>query len=275
MKQKKTGLLTLPSIGWLLAFTVLPLVIMLFYSFQSDSGAGFTLENYIHFFSKSMYLKLTWRSIRNALLVTVFSLLIAYPLAYIIAKKLKRYQGVLLVLVIIPFFTNQLVRIYSWLVFLQDGGVLDRLLTALGLTGGDGLGVLYTQTAVIIALVHAYFPYAVITIYMALERMDDAMLEASAILGASSVTTFRRVIFPASMPGVVSGILIVFVPCLGAFVEPRILGGTNGTVIGTVIEDQFTELYGWNFGSAIAFLLLALVIVSMMAISRWGRRYDT
>ena len=243
--------------------------------FQSDSGAGFTLENYIHFFSKSMYLKLTWRSIRNALLVTVFSLLIAYPLAYIIAKKLKRYQGVLLVLVIIPFFTNQLVRIYSWLVFLQDGGVLDRLLTALGLTGGDGLGVLYTQAAVIIALVHAYFPYAVITIYMALERMDDAMLEASAILGASSVTTFRRVIFPASMPGVVSGILIVFVPCLGAFVEPRILGGTNGTVIGTVIEDQFTELYGWNFGSAIAFLLLALVIVSMMAISRWGRRYDT
>lgn len=275
MKQKKTGLLTLPSIGWLLAFTVLPLVIMLFYSFQSDSGAGFTLENYIHFFSKSMYLKLTWRSIRNALLVTVFSLLIAYPLAYIIAKKLKRYQGVLLVLVIIPFFTNQLVRIYSWLVFLQDGGVLDRLLTALGLTGGDGLGVLYTQTAVIIALVHAYFPYAVITIYMALERMDDAMLEASAILGASSLTTFRRVIFPASMPGVVSGILIVFVPCLGAFVEPRILGGTNGTVIGTVIEDQFTELYGWNFGSAIAFLLLALVIVSMMAISWWGRRYDT
>lgn len=275
MKQKKTGLLTLPSIGWLLAFTVLPLVIMLFYSFQSDSGAGFTLENYIHFFSKSMYLKLTWRSIRNALLVTVFSLLIAYPLAYIIAKKLKRYQGVLLVLVIIPFFTNQLVRIYSWLVFLQDGGVLDRLLTALGLTGGDGLGVLYTQAAVIIALVHAYFPYAVITIYMALERMDDAMLEASAILGASSLTTFRRVIFPASMPGVVSGILIVFVPCLGAFVEPRILGGTNGTVIGTVIEDQFTELYGWNFGSAIAFLLLALVIVSMMAISRWGRRYDT
>ena len=275
LKQKKTGLLTLPSIGWLLAFTVLPLVIMLFYSFQSDSGAGFTLENYIHFFSKSMYLKLTWRSIRNALLVTVFSLLIAYPLAYIIAKRLKRYQGVLLVLVIIPFFTNQLVRIYSWLVFLQDGGVLDRLLTALGLTGGDGLGVLYTQAAVIIALVHAYFPYAVITIYMALERMDDAMLEASAILGASSVTTFRRVIFPASMPGVVSGILIVFVPCLGAFVEPRILGGTNGTVIGTVIEDQFTELYGWNFGSAIAFLLLALVIVSMMAISRWGRRYDT
>lgn len=274
MKQKKRGLLTLPSVVWLFLFTVLPLVIMLVYSFQSDNGTGFTLEHYVHFFTKSMYIKLTWRAIINALLVTVFSLLLSYPLAYIIAKKLKGTRAVILVLVIIPFFTNQLVRIYSWLVFLQDGGVLNRLLGALGLTAGDSLGVLYTQAAVIIALVHAYFPYMVITIYMALERMDDAMLEASAILGATPVTTFRRVIFPASMPGVVSGILIVFVPCLGSFVEPRILGGTNGTVIGTVIEDQFTELYGWNFGSAIAFLLLALVILSMMAINRWGRRYD-
>lgn len=274
MKQKKRGLLTLPSVFWLFVFTVLPLFIMLIYSFQNDSGAGFTLTHYIHFFTKSMYLKLTWRAILNALLVTVFSLLIAYPLAYILAKKLKGSRAVILVLVIIPFFTNQLVRIYSWLVFLQDGGVLNRFLAALGLVSGDGLGLLYTRAAVIIALVHAYFPYMVITVYMALERMDDAMLEASAILGATSATTFRRVIFPASMPGVVSGILIVFVPCLGSFVEPRILGGTNGTVIGTVIEDQFTELYGWNFGSAIAFLLLAMVIASMMAINRWGRRYD-
>lgn len=274
MKQKKRGLLTLPSVFWLFLFTVLPLFIMLVYSFQTDGGAGFTLEHYFHFFTKSMYLKLTWRAILNALLVTVFSLLIAYPLAYILAKKLKGTRVVILVLVIIPFFTNQLVRIYSWLVFLQDGGVLNRLLAALGLVSSEGLGLLYTRAAVIIALVHAYFPYMVITIYMALERMDDAMLEASAILGASPATTFRQVIFPASMPGVVSGILIVFVPCLGSFVEPRILGGTNGTVIGTVIEDQFTELYGWNFGSAIAFLLLAMVILSMMAINRWGRRYD-
>lgn len=274
MKQKKRGLLTLPSVVWLFLFTVLPLLIMLLYSFQNDGAVGFTLEHYIHFFTKSMYLKLTWRAIFNALLVTVFSLLIAYPLAYILAKKLKGSRVVILVLVIIPFFTNQLVRIYSWLVFLQDGGVLNRLLSALGLVSSDGLGILYTQAAVIIALVHAYFPYMVITIYMALERMDDSMLEASAILGATPATTFRRVIFPASMPGVVSGILIVFVPCLGSFVEPRILGGTSGTVIGTVIEDQFTELYGWNFGSAIAFLLLAMVILSMMAINRWGRRYD-
>ena len=274
MGHKKRRLLTLPAVGWLLVFTVLPLLIMLFYSVQADDGSGFTFANYLRFFSKGMYLKLTGRTIVWAVLVTVFSLLIAYPLAYILAKKLKGARGIILVLIIIPFFTNQLVRIYSWLIFLQDGGVLNRLLGALGLSSGDTLGILYTQAAVIIGLVHAYFPYMVITIYMALERMDDAMLEASASLGATKMTTFRRVVFPASMPGVVSGILIVFVPCLGTFVEPRILGGTDGMVIGTVIEDQFTELYGWNFGAAIAFLLLAMVLLSMMAISKWGRRYD-
>lgn len=275
MEHKKRRLMTLPAIGWLLVFTVLPLLIMLFYSVQADDGSGFTLANYLRFFSKSMYLKLTWRTIVGSVLVTIFSLVIAYPLAYILAKKLKGARGIILVLIIIPFFTNQLVRVYSWLIFLQDGGVLNRLLGALGLSSRDSLGILYTQAAVIIGLVHAYFPYMVITIYMALEKMDDAMLEASAVLGATKATTFRRVVFPASMPGVVSGILIVFVPCLGTFVEPRILGGTNGTVIGTVIEDQFTELYGWNFGAAIAFLLLALVLLSMMAISQWGRRYET
>ena len=207
-------------------------------------------------------------------MVTFFSLLISYPLAYILAKKLRGARALILVLIIIPFFTNQLVRVYSWLIFLQDGGVLNRFLAAIGVSPGDSLGILYTQAAVIIALVHAYFPYMVITIYMALERMDNSMLEASYILGATRLTTFRRVIFPASMPGVVSGILIVFVPCLGSFVEPRILGGTNGTLIGTVIEDQFTELYGWGFGSSIAFLLLALVILSMLVINWWGRRYE-
>ena len=178
-----------------------------------------------------------------------------------------------MVLIIIPFFTNQLVRVYSWLIFLQDGGLLESLLNSLGIIDGS-LGIMYTKAAVIIGLVHAFFPYMVITIYMALERMDNSVLEASKSLGASAFTTFRKVIFPMSMPGVVSGIMIVFVPCLGTFVEPRILGGVNGTVIGTVIEDQFFEIYGWNFGAAIAFILLAMVIISMAAISKWGKRYD-
>ena len=274
MKGNKRQVMSYPAMAMLFVFAVFPLLIMLFNSFQSDNGTGgFVLSNYIRFFSKATYLKLTLRTILNSILVTVISLIISYPLAYIMAKKLKGLKNIVMVLIIIPFFTNQLVRVYSWLIFLQDGGLLESLFNSLGIIDGS-LGIMYTKAAVIIGLVHAFFPYMVITIYMALERMDNSVLEASKSLGASAFTTFRKVIFPMSMPGVVSGIMIVFVPCLGTFVEPRILGGVNGTVIGTVIEDQFFEIYGWNFGAAIAFILLAMVIISMAAISKWGKRYD-
>ncbi len=207
--------------------------------------------------------------------VTVLSLVLGFPIAYILAKKIKRGKMLFLALIIVPFFTNQLVRIYSWLIFLQDGGILERWLAALHILPATGLGILYSRKAVIIGLLHAYFPYMVITIFMALERMDDSILEASQSLGASKWTTFWRVVFPTGMPGVISGILIVFVPCLGSFVEPRILGGTEGMVIGTVVEDQFMEIYNWDFGAAVAFLLLILVMISMTILSKWGRRYDS
>ena len=273
--NNKKQLLPYPSVIVLLVFAIAPILIMFAYSFQSDQGtAGVTLENYVRFFSKALYLKLTLRTILNSLSVTLISLLIAYPLAYFMAKKFKGLKNIVLILIIIPFFTNQLVRVYSWLIFLQDGGVLHSFLRSIGLAG-DSLGILFTQAAVVIGLVHAFFPYMVITIYLALERVENALLEASSSLGASQATTFFRVTVPLSMPGVITGILIVFVPCLGTFVEPRILGGVNGTVIGTVIEDQFFEIFGWNFGAAIAFLLFALVIVSMTVLNRWGRRYES
>ncbi|WP_246213215.1 ABC transporter permease [Aminipila butyrica] len=272
MKNNKR-VMTLPGMAVLFFCAIVPLFIMLAYSFQSDSGTGFTLENYSRFFTKTFYLTLTLRTIVNSLLVTVISLLLSYPLAYIMAKHLKGLKNIVMVLLIIPFFTNQLVRVYSWLIFLQDGGVFERLMNTLGLVDGT-MGLLYTRAAVIIGLIHAFFPYMVITIYMALERLDNSLLEASSCLGASKTTTFFRVVLPMSMPGVITGIMIVFVPCLGTFVEPRILGGVNGTVIGTVIEDQFFEIYGWNFGAAIAFILLAMVLVSMAAINRLGRRYE-
>lgn len=274
MKFDRRQALTWPSMIMLFLFAFLPLVTMLITSFQSDETGSATLENYERFFSNVTYLKLTGKTIVMSLIVTLVSLIIAYPLAYIMAKKLKGLRNIILVLVIIPFFTNQLVRVYSWLIFLQDGGIFNNFLNLFGLCE-DGMGILYTQSAVIIGLTHAFFPYMVVTIYMALERLDDSMLEASRSLGASKLTTFRRVIFPLSIPGVISGVMIVFVPALGTFVEPRILGGTDGTVIGTVIEDQFFEIAAWNFGAAIAFLLLALVIISMTALNMAGRRWET
>lgn len=273
MKNKKK-IMAYPGVAVLLLFAIAPLFIMLVYSFQSDTGTGFTFENYTRFFTKEFYLALTWKTIGNSLMVTGISLIIAYPLAYIMAKHLKGLKNIVMILLIIPFFTNQLVRVYSWLIFLQDGGVFDKIVNTIGIVDGT-TGLLYTRAAVIIGLLHAFFPYMVITIYMALERVDNSLLEASKSLGASGVTTFTRIILPMSMPGVISGIMLVFVPCLGTFVEPRILGGVNGTVIGTVIEDQFFEIYGWNFGAAIAFLLLAMVLISMAGINAVGRRYDS
>ena len=264
-------MLALPGVSVILIFAVAPLFIMLYYSFQGDSqGAGLTLENYTRFFEKQFYLSLTWSTIKNSIFVTLVSLAVSYPLAYIMAKKLKGVRNIVLVLIIIPFFTNQLVRVYSWLIFLQDGGILENVLSALGIING-ALGLLYTRAAVVIGLVHAFFPYMVITIYLALEKLDNALLEASASLGASKFETFRKITLPLSAPGVAAGLLLVFVPCLGTFVEPRILGGVNGMVIGTVIEDQFFRIYGWNFGAAVAFILLAMVIVSVSAFSRLGR----
>jgi spermidine/putrescine transport system permease protein len=274
LKANKKQAMTWPAMLVLLCFTVFPLLIMFETSFRSDTTGAFTLENYQKFFSNLMYLKLTGSTLLMSLLVTVISLVIAYPLSYIMAKKLKGLKNVILVLTIIPFFTNQLVRVYSWLIFLQDGGILNRLFMAFGLAE-NGLGILYTRAAVVIGLTHAFFPYMVVTIYMALERMDDSLIEASMSLGASKWTTFKDVIFPISMPGVMSGVTIVFVPCLGSFVEPRILGGVNGTVIGTVIEDQFFQLYGWNFGAAIAFVLFAMVLIFMGAFGALGRRWET
>jgi spermidine/putrescine transport system permease protein len=150
---------------------------------------------------------------------------------------------------------------------LRDGGILDMFLQSLNIIGTDGLGILFTQTAVVIGLTHIFCPYMIVTIYMSMDKIDDSILEASRSLGANSFETFRKVIFPLTETGVIAGAILVFIPCLGSFVEPRILGGTQGSVIGTVIEDQFFEIYGWNFGSAIAFLLLLMVLASMGILS--------
>jgi len=263
--------LTLPGVSVLFVFAVAPLFIMLYYSFQGDGASqGLTFEHYIRFFERPFYWSLTWRTIVNSFYVTMISLIISYPLAYIMAKKLKGLRNIILVLIIIPFFTNQLVRVYSWLIFLQDGGVFENFLSAVGLVEGS-LGILFTRTAVIIGLVHAFFPYMAIAIYLSLEKLDNSLLEASESLGASAFSTFRRITLPLSKPGVAAGLLLVFVPCLGTFVEPRILGGVDGTVIGTVIEDQFFRIYGWNFGAAIAFLLLAMVLLSIGILTRIGK----
>ncbi|KXH87010.1 ABC transporter permease [Sporosarcina sp. HYO08] len=257
-------LLISPSVLLLFLFAIAPLFIMVYFSLLSDTGA-FTLENYTKFFSKDFYLLLTWKTIRLSLLVTLICILIGYPLAYIIAKLIQKGKNMLLVLLVIPLWTSQLLRAYSWFNLLIEDGVLQFFL------GGMPVNILYTQTAVILSLVHIFLPIMVITIYMSLEKLDDSLLEASHSLGATSLETFRRIILPLSKPGIIAGSILVFVPSLGVFVEPRILGGVNGSVIGTVIEDQFFEIHGWNFGAAIAVILLLIVVLSIVILNRFNR----
>lgn len=266
--NKKVWLVS-PTVFLLLAFCVIPLCIMVYYSFLSHGpDPHFTLENYLHFFQKGFYLRLTWKTVLTSLTVTIICILIGFPFAYFLAKIIRTGKNLILLAIIIPFWTSQLVRAYSWQVLLRDGGLLEVVLRKLSLIGSEPLGILFTHTAVIIALVHIFFPYMVITIFMSLEKLDDTLIEASKSLNAGPFTTFRRIVLPLSKPGIISGCILVFVPCLGVFVEPRILGGTKGSVIGTVIEDQFFEIFGWNFGAAVAFILLILVLLSVAVLSR-------
>lgn len=267
--------LLLPSYGWLLFAIFLPLLIMFVFSFLSDVPLGaraqdvyFTFENYGTYFSHAFYWVLTRKSILTAFYTTAACLLLAYPMAYAIAKVMPgRWKSALFMLVIVPLWSNTLVRIYSWAIVLRDSGVLDTFLQSLGLASGS-LSILYTYPAVIVGLVHGYLPYMVLTIYVALDRLDDSLLEAAASLGAKRWQTFLRVTLPLSLPGVLAGIIMTFIPVLGSFVEPRILGGKEGTLIGTVIEDQFVQLFNWPLGAAIAFLLLIMVLL-LMALSGW------
>ncbi len=276
MKNKRAMLIS-PTVCVLIGFAVVPLLIMLIYSFRSDDGLGmWTMENYLRFFSKSFYLKLTWKTVQLSLIVTAVSLLIAYPMAYILAKVIKKGKNLLLLLIILPFWSSQLIRAYSWMNLLRDGGILDMFLQNLHLIEpGAGLGILFTRTAVVIGLTHIFCPYMIVTIYMSMDKIEDSVLEASRSLGANAFETFRKIIFPLTETGVIAGAILVFIPCLGSFVEPRILGGTQGSVIGTVIEDQFFEIYGWNFGSAIAFLLLLMVLASMGILSALRNRRES
>ncbi|MFP4491516.1 MAG: ABC transporter permease [Spirochaetaceae bacterium] len=267
-RENRRQLLSVPGVTIIVLFALIPLGIMILSSFQAEGGGALSFDHYRRFFSRDFYLSLTWKTVRTSLAITLLSLVLAYPLAYITAKVLPTLRALFLFLILLPVWISELIRAYSWLVLLRDGGVLAGFLQRIGIIESPELGILFTPAAYMIALAHIFFPFMVISIYMAIERIDDRLIEASQMLGARPVHTFFRVVLPLSRPGVISGFLLVFVPCLGAFVEPRILGGTRGTLIGTIIEDQFFEIYGWNFGAAIGTLLLIFIFAVIFILRR-------
>lgn len=267
-----------PAYLWLSVAVFLPLAAMLWFSLLSDvpfgpeAEARFTLENYRAFFETGTYASLLWKSLRLAFTVTVICVLIGFPCALVLAKSIRgRAREALFLLIILPFWSNSLVRIFSWAIVLRGNGVLDLTVNAI-LPFEVNLNLMFTPTAVVIGLVHSYLPYVILTSYLALQAIDDTLIEAARSMGASRRTILTRLLLPLSLPGLLAGAVLVFVPVAGSFMEPRILGGRFGTYYGTVIEDQFVAVFNWPLGAALSFILLAVVLLILALSSPVLRR---
>ena len=257
--------LTAPTYLWL-AFTVfLPLSAMFFFSFLTDAPFGnkevfFSLENYQAIWDKTFYQLLLFKSFRLGLEVTVLCFLIGFPCALILAKHVKGYwREAIFVLIILPFWSNALVRIFSWTMVLRGNGVIEMTLNWISPGFGD-FSLMFSYQAILIGLVHSYLPYMILTCYVSIQSIEDCIIEAARVLGASRIIILMRLIIPLSLPGIAAGSVLIFIPVVGSFMEPRILGGREGTFIGTIIEDQFTRVFNWPLGAALSFLMLFIIL---------------
>lgn len=277
--KTRTALLLAPAYLWLLLVVFLPLAAMLYFSLLTDAPFGpsageaaWTLDNYRAFVGTPTYALLLWKSLRLGLVVTALCLLVGVPAALALARAVRgRAREALFLLVILPFWTNSLVRVFSWAIVLRGDGVLDRAVNAVW-PGQVDAGLLFSTPAVVIGLVHSYVPYVILTGYLAFQAIDGALLEAARSLGAGPITIARRILLPLAAPGIAAGAVLVFVPVVGSFMEPRILGGRVGTYYGTVIEDQFVAVFNWPLGAALSFILLAVVLLVLALASPALRR---
>jgi len=267
-----------PAALWLLIFFLAPLVLVLLVSLGERGDAGqvvysWTLKNYARFFSKVgdryLYVQIFIRSLGTALLNTLLCLLVGYPLAYFIARQAPNRRNVLLLLVMIPFWTNFLVRTYAWMIILRDTGVINNLFLSLGLIT-QPLPLLYNQGAVIVGLFYGYLPFMVLPLYASIEKLDLSLVEAAQDLGANALRTFLRVILPLTKPGIVAGSIIVFIPSIGAYVTPDLMGGAKVTMVGNLLQQQFLKVRDWPFGSAVGFILMITVLAATLYYFRSG-----
>ncbi len=265
--MKRFPQLATPYIIWVVIMLALPMILIVFYSITEDGNGildvSFTLAEYKRFFTDPDFLLVLWRSIKIAVKTTIICVIIGYPVAYAISKTGDKTRNILVLMVTLPMLINMLVRTYAWIGLLSDGGILQRALEFMGL-GTHKL--LYTEGAVIIGMVYNFMPFMVIQINAVLSKMDKSLIEASADLGASKVQTFKKVIFPLSLPGVVSGISLVFLPCVSSFFIPKLLGGGQFFLIGNVIENQFITAGEWAFGSAISVIMAFIMMASMYVV---------
>jgi spermidine/putrescine transport system permease protein len=269
------GLLALP-VGWLLVFFLAPIGIVAAYSLNAlalpPSVPGFTLSAWHDFLHSSVYLRLFWKSVKMSLIVSALVVVVAYPLAYYLALSGTKRKYILLLLLIAPFLTSYLLRVLAWKVILGDQGVINSFLfwTGIRSAGHPISALLYSRFAVMLVLGYVWLPFVALPIFVSLESLDTRLLEAASDLGASRLQAFRRVTLPLSLPGVVAAFLFVFIPTVGEFITPSLVGGTSGYMYGNQIVDLFsTGFPDWETGSVLALFLLAVIAVLTAVFSRF------
>lgn len=267
--MKKFSQLAIPYIVWAALMLILPMALIALYSFTEQGNSiisfSFTLEHYIRFFTDPDFLLILWRSIFIALKTTIICLLLGYPLAYFIANSSEKMQNILVLSITIPTWINALVRTYAWIGLLSEGGLVQQLLSFLGF---GQVELLYTEGAVLLGMVYNFLPFMILQINTSLCKMDHSLLQASADLGANPVQTFLRVTLPLSLPGVINGITLVFLPAVSSFFIPKLLGGGQYFLVGNLIENQFITVGEWNFGSAISMIMAIIMMLMMMMVRK-------
>ncbi|CAH2213668.1 ABC transporter permease [Tepidibacter aestuarii] len=266
--------LSIPYGIWAIIFTIVPLLLIAVYSFCSRSAYGqivytFTLDNYIKFM-EPIYINVLINSLMLALKSTLICFILGYPMAYILSKSDIKRRNLMMLLFVLPLWTNTLLRTYAWMGILREQGVINQVLMFLNIIDTP-LKLLYTDKAVLLGMVYNFLPFMVLPIYSVLSKIDYSLIEASSDLGATSFYTFKKVVFPLSLPGVVSGITMVFMPCVSTFVISDLLGGGQSILLGNLIQNQFLVARNWQFGSAISMIMMFIIIISMKILGNKDR----
>ena len=271
--MKRFSQLALPYIAWAVMMLVLPMLLIVIYSFGEPGNSivsfSLTLDHYVKFFTDPDFLIILWRSLVIAFKTTIICLLLGYPVAYFISRSSEKLQNILVLSITLPTWINALVRTYAWIGLLSEGGLVQRILSFFGWGGGE---LLYTEGAVLLGMVYNFVPFMILQINTSLCKMDHSLAEASSDLGATPLQTFLKVTFPLSLPGVINGITLVFLPAVSSFFIPKLLGGGQYFLIGNLIENQFITVGEWNFGSAISVIMAIIMMLLMMLVRNVEKR---
>ncbi len=264
--------MTYPYVLWIAIMIIVPMLLILFYAFTVDGNSVnkivFSFENFVNFFKDKVFLEVLWKSFRVALITTLICLVLGYIPAYYIAKCSEGVKIKWVLLITFPTWINMLVRTYAWIGILQKDGIINRLLNAVGLASKE---MMYTEFAVVLGMVYNFLPFMILQIYTSLTKMDNSLIEAAADLGANRVQRFLHVTLPLSVPGVISGITLVFLPAVSSFCIPKLLGGGQYMLVGNLIEKQFLTVGNWSFGSAISLIMTIIIMISMYL----TKKFDT